>query len=72
MDNYYWETEEPLATNELTMHDWVDNHMPDDYELLKHYGTYAEVKTPEGTIEVHASGDGDFCNHKVSFVLVND
>jgi hypothetical protein len=69
MDNFIWETEEDLATNELTMHDYIDNHMPHDWVVLDHDGTYAEIITPElNKYELHASGNGDFKNHKIEFI----
>ena len=72
MDNYYWETEEELATNEITMHDYIDNHMPDDWIVICHDGTYAEIITPElGEHALHASGDGDFRTHKIEFVALD-
>ena len=72
MENFYWETELPLATNEDTMHDFIDNHLKEycgeEYEIIHHEGTYAEIENHEGTTYgVHASGNGDFCTHKVEF-----
>ena len=67
---YYWQTEEPLSTNEYTMHDFIDNHLDfDNFDLTNHDGTYAEIKNRKTgkEYEVHASGNGDFCNHKVEF-----
>ena len=75
MENFYWETELPLATNEDTMHDFIDNHLKEhcgeEYEIIHHEGTYAEIENHEGTTYgVHASGNGDFCSHKVHFVRI--
>ena len=72
MDNYYWETELPLATNELTMQDFIDNHMNEycgeDFEVVHWDGTYVEIQDDNGTLYgVSASGNGDFCNHKIEF-----
>lgn len=71
MDDYIWETEEELSTNELTMHDYLDGHIDDAWEVLVLDGTYAEIKTSEGLLyEVHASGNGDFKSHKVEFKAI--
>ncbi len=68
---YYWETEEPLATNMDNMTDYLDYHLPDEYEVLLVDGTYAEIKDENGNkFAVHASGDGDFCHHKVEFEAI--
>lgn len=67
---YHWETDEAQTTNEITMHDFIDNELPDDiYEVYLHDGTYAEIQEIESGMcwAVHASGNGDFCNHKVQF-----
>jgi len=65
---YYWATDEPLSTNELNMHDFIDNHIiDDDIDVILHDGTYAEIDLDGKIYEVHASGNGDFCNHKVEF-----
>lgn len=71
MNDYLWETEEELATNELTMNDYVLNHISDEWELLFLDGTYAEIQTDDNLVyEVHASGNGDFRNHKIEFKLM--
>ncbi len=69
MPVYYWSTEEQHFDNNVTMGDWLNNEMGEDWELIFLDGTYAEVQTPEGKIyEVHASGDGDSFNHKVELI----
>ena len=76
MENYYWETELPLEKNEDTMHDFIDNHLEEycgeEFEIIHHEGTYAEIENHEGkTFGVQASGNGDFCNHRVHFVRIS-
>ena len=54
------------------MHDYIDNHMPDDWVIICHDGTYAEIITPElNKYALHASGDGDFRTHKIEFVALD-
>lgn len=65
---YYWTTENEHATNEVTLNDFLDNHLTDDYDILRVDGTYAEIAERDGFVwAVHASGAGDFKNHKVQF-----
>jgi len=71
MDDYLWETEEELSTNELTMNDYILNHLSDEREVLFLDGTYAEIQTDDNSVyEVHASGNGDFRSHKIEFKLM--
>lgn len=71
MENYYWTTEESISTNELTMCDYLDNHLDEEFEVTLQEGTYAEIKSEDGReYEVHASGNGNFMNHKVHFVEI--
>jgi hypothetical protein len=70
MNPYCWHTDEVHANNTVTMNDWIENHNTQlDIYLID--GTYAEGIDQEGnTWEVHASGDGDFNNHKIEFELI--
>jgi len=50
------------------MDDYLDNHMPDVFEVIVNDGSYAEIRDPHGNVfSVSASGNGDFKNHKVEF-----
>lgn len=73
MENLTFITELPLATNEVTMDYFIENlmaeHCGEDYEVVHEDGTYVEIQNDEGILYgVHASGNGDFCNHKIEFV----
>ncbi|MCI2286074.1 hypothetical protein L3081_24950 [Colwellia sp. MSW7] len=68
MNDYLWETEEELSTNDFTMLDYLDYHMDESWTVLFLDGSYAEVKTDTGlTLSLHASGNGDFKSHKIEF-----
>ena len=71
---YFWETEEPLSTNNDTMTDFIDNHMQGYFgevlEVVYDDGTYIEAQYDGNMYAIHASGNGDFCNHKVSIELL--
>jgi hypothetical protein len=73
IDEFKWSTEEELATNTDTMNEWIEYHMPEDYVLIEETldGTYAEILDEEGhKFACHASGNGDFSNHIISFELL--
>ncbi len=54
--------------NTETMNDYLNIEMDPSWELLEHHGTMAIIMTDTGAMyEVHAGGDGDSFNHKVSF-----
>ena len=63
---YTWETEEPHSDNSETMEDYLENHLPDAYEVIEQNGTLAIIMKGK-KIVVHASGNGDFTSHKVRF-----
>ena len=64
---FTWETEYVHVTNTITMREYLENHLPENAELLFEDGTYAEIEFEGIKYEVHASGNGDFYNHKVRF-----
>ena len=68
-ETFYWSTYYDHTNNETTMYEFLDCYLPDGYIVTFVDGTYAEI-TKEGTTEtygVHASGNGDFYNHKIEF-----
>lgn len=69
METYRWTTQEEHTDNTETMNDYLDNHLPQCFKVMFQDGTYAEIKNRNShqRFEVHASGDGDFRNHKVEF-----
>ena len=69
MDTVYWKTEEQHSDNSITMLDYLENINMLDIHMVD--GTYAEGSNAKGDrYEIHASGDGDFNNHKIEFVLI--
>jgi|TARA_Y100000310_G_scaffold294507_1_gene325023 hypothetical protein len=70
METIYWETEEELNENSFVMADYLENINMLDIVFLD--GTYAEGVNCNGEkFEIHASGNGDFFNHKIEFVKIN-
>ena len=71
MDNIYWHTEEPHHDNLETMQDYLSVLNMLDIDLVD--GTYAEGTNAQGQrFEIHASGDGDFNNHKIEFKEIKE
>ncbi len=69
MEPIYWTTEEPHANNSETMADYLEHKNMLDIIVVD--GTYAEGKNGRGEIyAIHASGNGDSCNHKIEFELI--
>lgn len=72
MENYYWHTDESHANNQTTIGDWIANHNT-ELEVAFVEGAYAEgVDANGGKWEIHARGDGDFNNHCIEFVALNE
>lgn len=72
MKDYTWITQEAMATNTDTMNDFIDNHMAEhcgaDYEVVCDDGSYCEIQNDRHQLYgIHASGNGDFCSHRVRF-----
>ena len=72
MENYYWSTKFPHSDNSETCIDFLENemekHCGSDFELVYSDGSYAEIQNDKGELyALHVSGNGDFCNHQVSF-----
>jgi len=72
MDDYIFETKEPLATNEITMEVFLNDYFYEVFDsesqVIKDDGTFVEVKSGDGILwGLHASGNGDFVSHRIRF-----
>ena len=45
METYRWHTIEPHNNNEETMNDYLENHLPQCFDVIFEDGTYAKFKT---------------------------
>ena len=71
MQPHYWTTEDYHHDNSVTMSEYLNGIMDEEWSIICHDGTYAEVELPSGDkFEVHASGNGDSFNHKIEFVEI--
>lgn len=69
---FYWNTNYAHSNNMETMQDYLENYLPQNCEIIEDDGTYAEVVQNGVKIGIHASGNGDFCSHKVEFEKVEE
>lgn len=67
-ETFYWSTDYDHDDNETTMCEFLDYYLPEEYTVTFVDGTYVEIISPD-CVEygVHASGNGDFYNHKIEF-----
>lgn len=73
MDNIYWNTDEPHRDNNETLCDFLENECPEWLDVYLVDGAYAEgIDRNKDKWEIHASGNGDFHNHMVSFKIINE
>lgn len=72
MEDFTWTTTHSHPNNEFTMNEYLDNHLPEEFECFFQDGTYAEIehKTNKSIWGLHASGNGDFYNHRIRFEFI--
>jgi hypothetical protein len=73
IEDFTWNTEYDLPDNTAVMMEWIDVYMPEEVILIEESldGTYSEIINEEGhKFACHASGNGDFFNHKINFELL--
>ena len=72
MEQFIWQTEKPHSDNTETMIDFLENHLESNFLILETDGSYAEIqcRNTDAIYSVHASGNGDFTNHSVTFELL--
>lgn len=69
MNDWRWSTDEPHANNTETMSDYLNIEMDQSWSVDLVDESYAEIMTDSGErYAVHAKGDGNFNDHRVSFV----
>lgn len=69
MDTFYFSSSVAHYDNNETMQVYLENHLPDVFNIIFEDGTYAEIQNryTNQIFEVHASGNGDSFNHKIEF-----
>lgn len=72
VDDFTWESDNPHSDNSYTMEEYLNDHLPDKFDIIYHDGSYAEIldRNSGEKYEVHAGGDGDFNNHRIKFRLI--
>ena len=66
---FQWSTEAAHLDNAETMNDFIENHLPDEWEVGMVDGSYAEAISDGGhRFALDAKGDGDSHNHIVNII----
>lgn len=63
---YNWQTDYCLFTNTDSMDDFLENELPDDYEVIERDRNQCIVDMDGDKYEITAYGDGDFSHHVAS------
>ena len=68
-DSFYWETEYYHHDNTFTMNDYLENHLPDVFDIILEDGSYAEVQeiSTDKIFCLDAKGNGDSYHHVVNW-----
>ena len=72
MEDFIYTTGYYHPDNTVTMNDYLENHLPDNLTLIYQDGSYAEITNGNEIFEIHASGNGDSYNHRITFKLRAD
>lgn len=75
MKDFIFETKHPLSNNSETMAYFLNEKFYEVFDkesyIYDENGSFATVRNGEGKLfGCHASGNGDFCNHKITFELI--
>jgi len=65
---FKWSTEYFHVDNCFTMNDYLDNHLPQDANIVFTDGSYAEITIGERKYALDAKGDGDSYHHIVNIM----
>ena len=67
--SFYWKTDYYHHDNAFTMQDFIENHLPNGFEVIFDDGSYAEVKqnSTNTIFSLDAKGNGDSFNHVVNW-----
>ena len=70
-ETYYWTTDYQHSNNTHTMTEYLEDYLPKGFEILEADDSMAIIQSKDGVkYGCHASGNGDFFNHKVEFELM--
>lgn len=69
MEPFIWTTEHYHPDNNFTMQEFLNDYLPDGFDVILEDGTYAEIQSvgDDSIYGVRASGNGDSFNHKIEF-----
>jgi len=72
MKDFIWNTPHTHSDNTVTMNEYLEEHLPEEFECFFQDGPYAEIQHKEnGKIYgLYAGGDGDCFNHRIRFEFI--
>lgn len=72
--SFYWSTDYYHHDNAFTMQDFLNNHLPDDFEVIFEDGSYAEVQqhATDAIFSLDAKGNGDCFHHVVNWKFLEN
>ena len=67
--SFYWKTDYYHHDNAFTMQDFIENHLPTEFEVILDDGSYAEVQqhATDAIFSLDAKGNGDSFHHVVDW-----
>jgi len=67
--SFYWGTDYYHHDNAFTMQDFLNNHLPADFDVIFEDGSYAEVQqhATDAIFSLDAKGNGDSYHHVVNW-----
>ena len=70
--SFYWETDYSHNDNAFTMQDFIENHLPTEFEVILDDGSYVEVQQHDthAIFSLDAKGNGDSFHHVVDWCLL--
>lgn len=72
MEDFTYATDYYHVDNTFTMNDYLENHLPENFEIISQDGSFAEISDGVNVYEVHAGGNGDSYNHRITFEPTTD
>lgn len=72
MEDFVWNTNHYHPDNTFTMNEYLEEHLPEEFECFFQDGSYAEIqhKVSWKTYALHAGGNGDSFSHRIKFEIM--
>lgn len=72
MEDFIWQTEHQHPDNTFTMDEYLNEHLPENFNCFFQDGSYAEIINTNNEVMygLNAAGNGDSFNHKITFEFI--